>query len=91
MAKAVYHRLGGRAVLSHQSALLVHGVEISDVDLSCVHITRLSGCGRRGESVRQHASRPPVTDPVEVDGVDPVLVIRRIRLAIERSLRRAAR
>jgi hypothetical protein len=68
-AKAVYHRLGGRAVLSHQSALLVHGVEISDVDLSCVHVTRLSGCGRPGESVRQHASRPPVTDPVEVDGV----------------------
>jgi hypothetical protein len=32
-AKAVYHRLGGRAVLSHQSALLIHGVEISDVDL----------------------------------------------------------
>jgi hypothetical protein len=55
--------------LSHQSALLVHGVEISDVDLRCVRVTRLSGCGRRGESVRQHASRPPVIDPVEVDGV----------------------
>jgi hypothetical protein len=44
-------------------------VQIFDVDLSCVHVTRLSGCGRTGESVQQHASRPPVTDPVEVDGV----------------------
>jgi hypothetical protein len=32
-AKAVYCRLGGRAVVSHQSALLLHGVRVSGLDL----------------------------------------------------------
>ncbi|WP_132197335.1 MULTISPECIES: type IV toxin-antitoxin system AbiEi family antitoxin domain-containing protein [Kribbella] len=67
MARAIYHRLGGRAVVSHQSALLLHGVEVSDLDLSRVHLTRLDGFGRSGASVCQHAARPPVLDPVEVD------------------------
>ncbi|QNE22545.1 type IV toxin-antitoxin system AbiEi family antitoxin domain-containing protein [Kribbella qitaiheensis] len=35
--KAVYHRLAGRAVVSHQSAVLLHGIEVSDLDLSRVH------------------------------------------------------
>ena len=68
-AKAVYHRLGGRAVLSHQSAAMLHGIEVSDLDLTRVHLTRLSGLGRSRGSVRQHAPRPPVLDPVEVDGI----------------------
>jgi hypothetical protein len=68
-AKAVHHRMGGRAVVSHQSALLVHGVEVSDLDLSRVHVTKLVGRGSSGRNVCQHAARPPVLDPVEVDGV----------------------
>lgn len=67
--KAVYHRLGGRAVVSHQSALLLHGVEVSDLDLRRVHLTRRSGHGKSGETVCQHAARPPVLDPVDVGRV----------------------
>lgn len=68
-AKAVYHRLGGRAVLSHQSALVLHGIEVSDLDLTQVHLTRRSGLGRSRGSVCQHAPRPPVPEPVEVEGI----------------------
>ena len=68
-AKAIYHRLGGRAVVSHQSAVLLHGVEVSDLDLSRVHLTRVAGFGRSSSSVCQHAARPPVVDPVDLDGV----------------------
>ena len=68
-AKAVHHRLDGRAVVSHQSALLLHGVAVSDLDLSRVHVTNLVGRGRSGGKVCQHAARPPVLDPVDVDGV----------------------
>jgi hypothetical protein len=68
-ARAVYHRLGGRAVVSHQSALLLHGIEVSDLDLNRVHVTRLAGHGRSGDAVCQHAARPPVVDPVVVDRV----------------------
>ncbi len=45
-AKAVYVRLGGRAVVSHQSALLLHGVRVSELELRRVHVTRLAGTGR---------------------------------------------
>jgi hypothetical protein len=68
-AKAVYQRLGGRAVVSHQSALLLHGVAVSELELARVHVTRLTGSGRSGDSVCQHAARPPVCEWAEVDGV----------------------
>ena len=68
-AKAVYHRLGGRAVVSHQSALLLYGVRVSELDLRRVHVTRTSGAGRSGPTVSQHAARPPVDESVELDGV----------------------
>ncbi|MDX6263714.1 MAG: hypothetical protein QOH84_5402 [Kribbellaceae bacterium] len=68
-AKAVYHRLGGRAVVSHQSAALLHGTEVTDLDLGRVHLTRLSGSGKSSTAVCQHAARPPVLEPVELAGV----------------------
>ncbi|TCC44083.1 hypothetical protein E0H75_34995 [Kribbella capetownensis] len=68
-AKAVYHRLAGRAVVSHQSALLLYGVQVSELDLRRVHVTRVSGLGRSGSTVCQHAARPPVVESVEQDGV----------------------
>jgi hypothetical protein len=68
-AKAIYHRLGGRAVVSHQSALLLYGIEVSELDLARVHVTRLTGHGRSSELVCQHAARPPVAEPAEVDRV----------------------
>ena len=68
-AKAVYRRLSGRAVVSHQSALLLHGVRISELDLRRVHLTRTSGSGRSEGAVCQHAPRPPVHEWADVDGV----------------------
>ncbi len=67
-AKAIYHRLGGRAVLSHQSALVLRGLEVGGLDLSRVHLTRLAGHSRADASAYQHAARPKVDRPVEVDG-----------------------
>ncbi|MFI5697524.1 type IV toxin-antitoxin system AbiEi family antitoxin domain-containing protein [Kribbella sp. NPDC051586] len=68
-ASAVYHRLRGRAVVSHQSALLLLGIRVSDLDLRRVHLTRLVGAGRSGAAVCQHSPRPPVDARAEVDGV----------------------
>ena len=68
-AKAVYHRLGGRAVISHQSALLIYGVRMSELDLRRVHLTRTLGPGRTGATVCQHAARPTVDAVVELDAV----------------------
>lgn len=77
-ARAVYHRLGGRAVLSHQSALLLHGVRVSELDLSRVHVTRTAGAGRSDAAVCQHAARPPVDVVCEMDGVRTTLAARAV-------------
>lgn len=77
-ARAVYERLGGRAVVSHQSALLLHGVRVSELDLRRVHVTRMLGAGRSGASVCQHAARPPVDSVCELDGVRTVLPARAV-------------
>ncbi len=68
-AKAVYHRLGGRAVISHQSASLMYGVRVSELDLRRVHLTRTVGSGRSSATVCQHAARPAVDAVVELEGV----------------------
>lgn len=68
-ARAVCHRLRGRAVVSHQSALLLHGVRVSELDLRRVHVTRLLGAGRSDGAVCQHAAQPPVDAVCELDGV----------------------
>lgn len=68
-ARAVYHRLGGRAVVSHQSAMLLHGVRVSELDLRRVHVTRRLGAGRSDAAVCQHAAVPPVVVVCELDGV----------------------
>src|SRR4051794_19792504 len=65
-ASAIYHRVGGGVIVSHQSAVLQHGIQVSDLDLSRVHLTRASGRGRSGREVCLHAARPAVLDPVEV-------------------------
>lgn len=68
-ARAVYERLGGRAVISHQSALLLHGIRVSDLDLRRVHVTRKAGAGRSDGAVCQHAASPPVDAVLEVGAV----------------------
>jgi hypothetical protein len=68
-ARAVCHRLADRAVVSHQSALVLLGVRVSELDLRRVHVTRRTGAGRSDDSVCQHAARPPVDTVFELDGV----------------------
>ncbi|GAA1138814.1 type IV toxin-antitoxin system AbiEi family antitoxin domain-containing protein [Kribbella jejuensis] len=77
-ARAVYVRLGGRAVVSHQSALLLHGVRVSDLDLRRVHMTRRHGPGRSDAAVCQHAARPRVDVVVKLDGVRTTLPARAV-------------
>ncbi len=69
VAKAYFRRLGGRAVVSHQSALVLHGLEISDLDLRRVHLTNLSGPGRSGRRVCQHAGVPPISSVTTIGEV----------------------
>ena len=68
-ARAVYHRLDPRVVVSHQSAALLHGLRVAELDLTRVHVTKLSGAGRSGPLVCQHAARPAVDELIESDGV----------------------
>ncbi|TWD73169.1 putative AbiEi antitoxin of type IV toxin-antitoxin system [Kribbella amoyensis] len=84
LAKAAWTSLSGRAVISHQSALLLHGADVSDLDLSRVHVTRIAGPGRTTAQVCQHLSGPPMRSTV-VGGVEvvtgPRAVVDAIRLA----------
>jgi len=57
VALAIQHRLGGRAVISHQSAVVAYGLPTWGLDLSKVHVTRLAGKGRSDDEVVQHAGR----------------------------------
>lgn len=55
MTVAAYRRFGGRAVASHHSALVLHGVPTHRVDLSTVHLTRtIEGSSRRRPGVTIH-------------------------------------
>lgn len=69
VAKAYFRRLAGRAVISHQSALVMHGLGISDLDLRRVHLTNRSGPGRSGRRVCQHVAEPPISAVVAIGGV----------------------
>ncbi|MEU8221853.1 hypothetical protein [Kribbella sp. NPDC048915] len=56
-------------MVSHQSALVLHGVRVSELDLQRVHVTRRAGAGRSDRSVCQHAASPPVDAIAELGGV----------------------
>lgn len=60
----------GRTVVSHVSALVLHGIPVWDVDLGTVHLTRLDGVnGRMARGVHQHLGRIHEDDLVELDGL----------------------
>lgn len=67
----------GSAVVSHHSALVMHGVPVWKVDLSEVQLTRTSG-GRSGPKtgVRHHRSRLAAVDVTNVAGL-PVTALTR--------------
>ena len=50
LAHAVASRLGDRVLLSHVSAAERHGLELWDLDLDRVHLTRLDGATGRTEA-----------------------------------------
>lgn len=58
-AKAVYERAGAQAVLSHQTATVLHGLPDWGLDLHRVHYTKESGrAGFREGAYRHHAQLP---------------------------------
>lgn len=89
-ARAVYHRLGGRAVVSHQSALLLYGVRVRELDLRRVHVTRFRGAGRSGGAVCQHAARPAVDAVCELDGVRTTPAARAVIETVQGTSHRVA-
>lgn len=54
LARAVIGRMAGQAVISHQSATLLHGLPAWGLDHSQVHITKFPGRARSDRSVRVH-------------------------------------
>ncbi|MFF0343458.1 type IV toxin-antitoxin system AbiEi family antitoxin domain-containing protein [Kribbella sp. NPDC004875] len=77
-ARAVYYQLRGRVVVSHQSAVLLRGVRVSELDLRRVHVTKRHGAGRSGTTVCQHGSSPPVDAVSDVDGVQATVGARAV-------------
>jgi len=67
----------GTAVVSHHSALIMHGVPVWDADLSEVQLTRSSGW-RKGAvaGVRHHRGQLSGSDVDEVDGLKVTAVAR---------------
>ncbi|RYJ03741.1 MAG: hypothetical protein EON52_17385, partial [Actinomycetales bacterium] len=69
LARSVVDKLGPGVVVSHQSAAALHGLDLYDVDLGSVHLTRLDGrSGRTEAGVVFHEGRLHETQCVEVDG-----------------------
>lgn len=66
---AVRQRMGGDAVLSHQSATLLHGLPIWGLDYEQVHVTRSTGRARSERSVQVHRSTLEPEDVCEVRGL----------------------
>ena len=62
--------IAGRAVISHQSAALLHRLELPPVDLPRVHITWPGSAGRRGTAnIHPHRGALDDTDVVFVGGL----------------------
>ena len=69
--------VAGRAVVSHQSAALLHGLELPPADLPRVHVTWPGSRGRRGTSnVHPHRGRLEEHDIVPLHGIGVTSVAR---------------
>ncbi len=76
-ARAVLRSLGSRVALSHVSAALAHGVQVTGIDLGRVHVTRLDAAAGRVEGDVVHHEGHCLTDEVvEVDGMRAVPAVR---------------
>jgi hypothetical protein len=71
--RAAATRLGNAAAFSHQSAALIHGLDVWGVDLDHVHVTRLdTGRGRHQAGVVHHVGCVSDDDITEVNGLHVV-------------------
>jgi hypothetical protein len=84
LAHAVASRLGDRVVLSHVSAAERHGLDLWDVDLDRVHLTRLDGAtGRTEAGIVHHEGTWAPQSSIVLGGV---LVVPAARAALETAL-----
>lgn len=68
--RAIMQRHGENAVLTHQSAALMHGIAVWGTDLSLVNITRLdTGRGRHEAGVFHHVGKIDAWEIEEIDGL----------------------
>ena len=67
--RAVADRLGPDAVVSHQSAAVLHGLPTWGLDLSGVHVTRPAKRTRRDRITTVHRSPVDAEEITEVDGI----------------------
>jgi hypothetical protein len=69
VARSVLDKLGPTAAASHVTAAVLHGLDVWNVDLGLVHLTRVGGgVGRREAGVVFHENQLKESDVVEVDG-----------------------
>lgn len=81
-ARAVWRTHQGRVALSHVTAAIEHGMDIWDVDLHRVHVTRLDGgAGRIERDVVHHEGR--ILSEVELVERNDLLVTSPVRAALE--------
>jgi hypothetical protein len=69
MTRAVVDRMGPEAIVSHQSAAVLHGLPTWGLDLSRVHVTRNARRTRSDKTAIVHRSPIGPDEVTEVDGV----------------------
>ncbi|RLV50033.1 hypothetical protein D9V37_09210 [Nocardioides mangrovicus] len=84
-AAAIHRSYGDRVAFTHATAALIHGVDIWDVDLGRVHVTRLDrGSGRTERDIKHHEGFPAGND--DVVRVGGWLVVPPARAALETGM-----
>ncbi len=79
-AAAVLHRMGGNAVVSHQSALVLHGLPAWGLALDRVHVTKSTGRWRSSAELVVHRAR---IEPAHVVRAGEIRVMSAARAAVE--------
>lgn len=79
LARAVLRTTPGPVVLSHTTALLVHGIAVWGADLTRVHVTRLDkGAGRTERDVQHHVGLLHESEVIHVGGLPVVVAARAV-------------
>lgn len=68
--RAVATRFVGKVAFTHQSAAIIHGIDVWGLPLEHLHITRLdTGRGRHQAGVAHHVAELPDSELTEIDGL----------------------